>query len=97
MGRKLRKKFISVIFTTNTMVAESWVMKRGRHVARIAAVHTPTTFYSRDLNIKDPVGDIAIDVRIILKLYLREMECESVDWIRMTEYVEQWRNFVNAV
>jgi hypothetical protein len=36
-------------------------------------------------------------VRWNVKIYLKEIVCESVDWIQMAQYRDQWHSLVTTV
>jgi hypothetical protein len=62
-----------VLFTNNVTVGKSWVMRWDRHAGNIPEINAQAcNIYSENVNIKDPVGDIVVDGRIILKCILEK-------------------------
>jgi hypothetical protein len=47
-------------------------------------------------NQKGPLGKINVGGRIILKLFLRELEWSGMNWIDVAQDRDQWRPLVNT-
>jgi hypothetical protein len=55
-----------------------------------------------NLKERDHLGVLGIDGRILLKVYLKGMVCEYVDWIHLAQDMAQWgergrRELINTV
>jgi hypothetical protein len=50
-----------------------------------------------NLGIKDPLEDLDVGRRIILKCVLKKREWEGVDWIHLPQEKEQWPAVVDAL
>jgi hypothetical protein len=54
-------------------------------------------FLLGNLKGRDHLEDICVDWRIIFRMDLGETWCESVDWIHLFHYRDQWWTLVKMV
>jgi hypothetical protein len=45
---------------------------------------------------REQLGDLSVIEKIILKIVLKEIGCEVVDWMRLIQNTAHWRTFVNT-
>jgi hypothetical protein len=72
-------------------------MKWVEHVARTGRREVCTGFWLGNLKEGDHWGDPGVDGRIILKRYVQEMGCGSLDWFELVQGRGRWWLLVNAV
>jgi len=54
-------------------------------------------FWWGKLRERDHLEDPSVDRRIIFKMYLQELGCRVMDWIKLAQDTNRWRALVSAV
>jgi hypothetical protein len=97
--RRLHNEELHKLFTAPNIIRtiKSTRMRWVGHVARMVRMRIAYNILVEKLEMKRPLGRSRPRWEDNIRIYLKEIGWQGVDWIRLAQNRDQWRALVNTV